>query len=102
MSILLRKGPQRPVAARPVPSYSPPPGSFALDDNPARPGRLVLDELDAQRALLQPGLDLVRIDRERQRHRAAEGAEAALLAVPHPLIGRLRLALALENELVLA
>src|SRR5438270_7491583 len=73
-----------------------------LDVDLARLGRLVLGQLDEQDAVLQPGLDLVRVHREGQRQRAAEGTEGALLAVPDAALRHARFALALERQLVAA
>src|SRR5438270_13662215 len=77
-------------------------GLLRLDGDLARLGRLVLGQLDGQDAVLQPGVDLVRVDGERQRQCAAERAETALLPVPDPALGRRRPALALERQLVAA
>src|SRR5262245_1920452 len=75
-------------------------GVFALDSDLPRPGGLVLVQLELQHAVLEPGFDLVGVHVERQRQHAGEGAEAALLAVLHALLGGRGLALALDRELI--
>src|SRR5262245_59578508 len=74
----------------------------ALDGDLARPGRLVLRQRDVQHAVVEAGLDLVGVHRERQGQHAGEAAERPLLAVADALLRHHRLALALEGQLVAA
>src|SRR5262249_55427901 len=74
----------------------------ALDGDLARPGRLVLRQRDVQHAVVEAGLDLVGVHRERQGQHAGEAAERPLLAVADALLRDHRLALALEGQLVAA
>ena len=58
---------------------------LGLDGDLARLRRFVLGQVQRQHAVLELRLDLVGVDRERQRQRADEAAVAAFLAVPDAL-----------------
>src|SRR4051812_14207854 len=62
----------------------------------------MLGEPDRQDAVFEFRLDLLRIDRERQRQRSAERTETSLLPMPDTLVEAYRLSLALEGQLVVA
>src|SRR5262249_15589990 len=81
---------------------SPEGPSFGLDVDLARLGRFVLRQLNQKDAVLEAGVHLVGIDRERQRNGSAELTEVALLPVPDAFLDRRRLALALQRQLIAA